>query len=62
MKTISEVIKNYNHNSIHNYYLYGDDVFLETAVKASISTPVFELVLTVQSTINKQFLMFFFRE
>ena len=30
MKTISETIKNYNHNGIHNYYLYGDDNFLES--------------------------------
>jgi len=29
MKTISEIIKNYNHQQIHNYYLNGDDVFLE---------------------------------
>ncbi|MAX09843.1 MAG: hypothetical protein CMG13_03145 [Candidatus Marinimicrobia bacterium] len=30
MKTISDTIKNYNHGSIHNYYLYGDDNFLES--------------------------------
>ena len=29
MKTISEAIKNYNSNNFHNYYLYGDDIFLE---------------------------------
>ena len=29
MKTISEIIKNYNNQQIHNYYLNGDDVFLE---------------------------------
>ena len=30
MKTISEVIKNYSHDNIHNYYLYGEDIFLES--------------------------------
>ena len=29
MKTISEAIKNYNNNQFQNYYLYGDDIFLE---------------------------------
>ena len=29
MKSISEIIKNYNHQQIHNYYLSGDDIFLE---------------------------------
>ena len=29
MKTISEIIKNYNQHQIHNYYLSGDDTFLE---------------------------------
>ena len=29
MKTISEIIKNYTNQQIHNYYLNGDDVFLE---------------------------------
>ena len=29
MKTISETIKNYKNNNIHNYYLVGDDIFLE---------------------------------
>ena len=29
MKTISEAIKNYSNNNFHNYYLYGDDIFLE---------------------------------
>ena len=29
MKTISEIIKNYNQHQIHNYYLSGDDIFLE---------------------------------
>jgi len=29
MKTISETIKNYKSDAIHNYYLYGDDNFLE---------------------------------
>ncbi len=29
MKTISEIIKNYNNQQIHNYYLSGDDIFLE---------------------------------
>ena len=29
MKTISETIKNYKNNNIHNYYLSGDDIFLE---------------------------------
>ena len=29
MKTISEAIKGYDNNKIQNYYLYGDDIFLE---------------------------------
>ena len=29
MNTISETIKNYQNKSIHNYYLFGDDIFLE---------------------------------
>ena len=29
MKTISETIKNYSKKAYHNYYLYGDDIFLE---------------------------------
>ena len=29
MRTISEAIKNYNNNQFQNYYLYGDDIFLE---------------------------------
>ena len=29
MKTISEAIKSYDNNQIQNYYLYGDDIFLE---------------------------------
>ncbi|MAV64853.1 MAG: hypothetical protein CMG00_06665 [Candidatus Marinimicrobia bacterium] len=29
MNTISQAIKNYNNNQFHNYYLNGDDVFLE---------------------------------
>ena len=29
MKTISETIKNYDNNQSQNYYLYGEDIFLE---------------------------------
>jgi len=29
MNTIAETIKNYKNNNIHNYYLSGDDIFLE---------------------------------
>ena len=40
MKTISEIIKNYSDNNVHNYYLYGDDNFLQSFFIKQISKKI----------------------